>query len=243
MTPHPDRVPWRVPPALATVRNRDKRMSPPFRASMPLNPAKKLVDNPDPLADPDKWANTIAQIFANPARTGGFLAEAEKAERACPGDPTHSLHGGDGGFARRRARQGAALSQALRQALRGEQNPIISCRRSRSRRQKKLIAARALLERHGLTDWRNAMGSFPGGWERRRLARREARRHHGSRASDPRTRKPAVKPARRPGAPEESSADQIRRAAAGTSAAGGSAGDAGLGAAAESIFRSSSIRT
>ena len=33
--------------------------------------------------------------------------------------------------------------------------------------QKKLIAARALLERRRLTDWRMAMGSFPGGWERR----------------------------------------------------------------------------
>jgi SNF2 family DNA or RNA helicase len=33
--------------------------------------------------------------------------------------------------------------------------------------QNKLIAARALLERHDLTTWRDAMSAFPGGWERR----------------------------------------------------------------------------
>ena len=34
---------------------------------------------------------------------------------------------------------------------------------------KKLVAARAMLERHDLTNWRMAMGSFPGGWERRHM--------------------------------------------------------------------------
>ena len=54
---------------------------------MPLHPANTLFDSPDLPADPDAWAKTLAQVFANPARTEGFLAEAEKAERACPGDP------------------------------------------------------------------------------------------------------------------------------------------------------------
>ena len=53
--------------------------------------------------------------------------------------------------------------------------------------EKKLIAARALLERHGLTDWRIAMGVFPGGWERRGWLAAAARRRHGSRGPDPRT--------------------------------------------------------
>jgi len=60
--------------------------------------------------------------------------------------------------------------------------------------QKKPIAARALLERHRLTDWRIAMGLFPGGWERRHWLAERLDAIMG-RERPTRTRKPAVKPA------------------------------------------------
>ncbi len=60
--------------------------------------------------------------------------------------------------------------------------------------QKKLIAARALLERHRLTDWRIAMGLFPGGWERRHWLAERLDAIMG-RERQTRPRKLAVKPA------------------------------------------------
>lgn len=54
---------------------------------MPSLNVKPLVVEPDLFADPDKQVDALARLFADPARTGGFLAEAEKAEKACPGDP------------------------------------------------------------------------------------------------------------------------------------------------------------
>ena len=100
---------------------------------MPLHPARTLFDDLDPPDDTTAWAETLAQAFANPRRTEGFLAEAEKAERACPGDPTHSLSGGDSRPARRPARQGAALSQTLRQALSRPEKPYLPPLGARSR--------------------------------------------------------------------------------------------------------------
>ena len=38
-------------------------------------------------ADPEIWIDTLSEVFADPLRTDGLLELAEKAERACPGDP------------------------------------------------------------------------------------------------------------------------------------------------------------
>ena len=67
--------------------------------------------------------------------------------------------------------------------------------------QKKLIAARAMLERHRLTDWRIAMGSFPGGWERRHWLAERLDAIMG-RERPTRALKPAVKPAPVQGRPK-----------------------------------------
>ena len=192
---------------------------------MPSLNVKPPVVQPDLFQDPDKWADAIARLFADPARTGGFLAEAEKAEKACPGDPRHSLHGGDRRPARSKARQGAALSQALRQALRGEQalfSPVGPRARGGKEADRRAGAARASRS-HRIA---RCVGRLPRRLGAARLARRAARRRHGSREPDPRapSRNEGGSP---PGAPEESSADPIRRAAANASAARRSAGDAG----------------
>src|SRR5271166_3033063 len=134
---------------------------------MPLHPAKILFDSPDPPADPSAWASTLAQAFANPCQTDGFLAEAEKAERACPGDPIILCQAATAALLDRRPDKAQLYLKryAKRYAAR---KPYYLLSALTLAAQKKLIAARAMLERHDLTNWRMAMGSFPGGWERRR---------------------------------------------------------------------------
>ena len=197
---------------------------------MPLHPAKILFDSPDPPADPSAWASTLAQAFANPCQTDGFLAEAEKAERACPGDPIILCQAATAALLDRRPDKAQLYLKRYTKRY-AARKPYYLLSALTLAAQKKLIAARAMLERHDLTNWRMAMGSFPGGWGRRRWLAERTRRHHGSRASAPGA--PASGQARSCPCPRENSVvDQIPRAAAGASAAGESAGDADLGAAA-----------
>ena len=54
---------------------------------MPLHPAgSPFAGLGSPPADRDVWSERLADAFADSARTTGFLALAEEAERACPGD-------------------------------------------------------------------------------------------------------------------------------------------------------------
>ena len=169
---------------------------------MPLHPAKTLVENPDPLADPDTWAKTLAQVFANPARTEGFLAQAEKAERACPGDPIILFQAAMAALLDRRPDKAQLyLKRYAKRYAASEPYHLLSALTLAA--QKNLIAARALLERHRLTDWRIAMGSFPGGWERRHWLVERLDAIMG-RERPTRTRKPAVKPAPVLGRPKSS---------------------------------------
>jgi superfamily II DNA or RNA helicase len=132
---------------------------------MPHLNVKPLVVEPDLTADRDKWVDTLVRVLADPRRTQGFLAEAEKAERACPGDPaillmaaTAALLDGKPDKAQlylkrytKRYAPGLPYFLLSALALAGE---------------KKLIAARALLERHHLTQLGSAMTAFPGGLTR-----------------------------------------------------------------------------
>jgi len=158
---------------------------------MPLHPAKTLFDSPDPPAEPSAWARTLAQAFANPRRTDGFLAEAEKAERACPGDPIILCQAATAALLERRPDKAQLYLKryAKRYAAR---KPYYLLSALTLAAQKKLIAARAMLERHDLTNWRMAMGSFPGGWERRRWLAERLDAIMG------RERQPVAKPTRVP---------------------------------------------
>ena len=132
---------------------------------MPHLNVKPLVVEPDLIADPDKWVDTLVRVLADPRRTQGFLAEAEKAERACPGNSvillmaaTAALLDGKPDKAQlylkrytKRYAPGLPYFLLSALALAGE---------------KKLIAARALLERHHLTQLGSAMTAFPGGLTR-----------------------------------------------------------------------------
>ncbi len=133
---------------------------------MPSLNVKPPVVQPDLFQDPDKWADAIARLFADPARTGGFLAEAEKAEKACPGDPLILFMAATAALLDRKPdRAQLYLKRYAKRYVASRPYFLLSALALAA--EKKLIAARALLERHGLTDWRDALGVFPGGWERR----------------------------------------------------------------------------
>ena len=51
------------------------------------HPSGPLFAHLGPPADCDAWSERLADAFADRLRTHGFLALAEEAERACPGDP------------------------------------------------------------------------------------------------------------------------------------------------------------
>ena len=160
---------------------------------MPLHPAKTLVVNSYLPTDADTWAKTLAQLFADPARTEGFLAEAEKAERACPGDPIILFLAAMAALLDRRPDKAQLyLKRYAKRYVASEPYQLLSALTLAAL--KKTIAARALLERHRLTDWRIAMGSFPGGWERRRWLAERLDAIMG-REAPTRARKPAVRPA------------------------------------------------
>ena len=160
---------------------------------MPLHPAKTLVVDSYLPTDADTWAKTLAQLFADPARTEGFLAEAEKAERACPGDPIILFLAAMAALLDRRPDKAQLyLKRYGKRYVATEPYQLLSALTLAA--QKKTIAARALLERHRLTDWRIAMGSFPGGWGRRRWLVERLDAIMG-REAPTRARKPAVRPA------------------------------------------------
>ena len=134
---------------------------------MPSLNVKPLVVEVDLPADRDKWTDALAQAFNDPTRTSGFLPEAEKAERACPGDPailflaaTAALIDGKPDKAQLYLKRYAKRYVSSR--------PYFLLSALALAAEKKLIAARALLERHDLTELRDAMSAFPGG--RMRLA-------------------------------------------------------------------------
>ena len=129
---------------------------------MPLLNVKPPVVEPELFADPDKWADTLSRTLGDPTRTSGFLAEAEKAERACPGDPvillmaaTAALLDGEPDKAQ------LFLKRYAKRYTPGRPYFLLSALALAA--QKKLIAARALLERHDLTELRAAMIVFPRG--------------------------------------------------------------------------------
>ena len=192
---------------------------------MPLLNVKPLVVEPDLFADPDKWADALARLFADPARTNGFLTEAEKAEKGCPGNPVILFMAATAALLDRKPDKAQLyLKRYAKRYVASKPYFLLSALALAA--EKKLIAARALLERHGLTDWRVAMSVFPGGWERRGWLAAELDavmgRERPIRARRAETdARLALRRARR------ILRHQIRHAAADTRAAGCSANDAG----------------
>ena len=151
---------------------------------MPLHPAKTFFDDPDPPADPSTCAGTLAQAFANPWPTEGFLAEAEKAARACPGDPIILCQAATAALLDGRPDKAQLYLKryAKRYAARKPYLPLVGAH-SRGPEEADRCACDARAPRsdelaHGDGRVSRRLGTAT-------LARREARRHYGSRASTP----------------------------------------------------------
>ena len=161
---------------------------------MPLHsPGSPFAGLGSPPADRDVWSERLADAFADSARTTGFLALADEAERACPGDPVILCQAAMAALLDRRPDKALVyLKRYAKRYVPARSHQLLSGLALGA--QNKLIAARALLERHDLTTWRDALSAFPGGWERRFWLDERLDVIMG-RERPLRARKPAVKPA------------------------------------------------
>ncbi len=160
---------------------------------MPPHPSGSPFAPLGPPADHDAWSERLADAFADSARTTGFLPLAEEAERACPGDPVILCQAAMAALLDGRPDKAQLyLKRYAKRYVPTQTHHLLSALALGL--QNKLIPARALLERYGLTNWRDAMRSFPGGWERRFWLDERLDAIVG-RERPLRARKPAVKPA------------------------------------------------
>ena len=109
----------------------------------------------------------LSQAFDDASRHSGFLALAELAVGACPGDPIVLTLSATAALLDERPER--ALVFLKRISKRYTATPTDHLLQALALFQDgKRVAARALLERHGLTEWHAALQAFPGGRERMR---------------------------------------------------------------------------
>ncbi|MGD0188648.1 MAG: SNF2-related protein [Roseiarcus sp.] len=157
------------------------------------HPAGPLFAHLAPPADREAWSEKLADAFADRARTHGFLPLAEEAERACPGDAVILCQAAMAALLDRRPDKAQVyLKRYAKRYAPSQAYHLLSALALGA--QNKLVAARALLERHNLTNWRDGMRSFPAGWERRFWLDERLDAIMG-RERPLRARRPAVKPA------------------------------------------------
>ena len=121
----------------------------------------------EPSGDADVWVERLSQAFDDASRHSGFLALAESAVGACPGDPIVLTLSATAALLDERPER--ALVFLKRISKRYTATPTDHLLQALALFQDgKRVAARALLERHGLTEWHAALQAFPGGRERMR---------------------------------------------------------------------------
>src|SRR5271166_268080 len=228
MTRRQGGAPWRVPAAQVRIRESRQKNVATAQGPYAAPSCKDAFRQPRSARRSQCVGQDPRPSLCQSAPDGWLSCRGRKGGESLPGGSDHSLSGGDSRFARTAARQGAALPQTLRETLRGEKTllPLVGAHsRGPEEADRGACDARAprsdeLAHGDGLVSRRLGTAT---------LARREARRHHGSRASAPGA--PASgQTGSRPGPRENSVVDQIP--SAGASSAGESAGDADLGAAA-----------
>ena len=214
----PDRVPWRVPPAPATVRESRQENVATVQGLYAAQSCQETGRQPRSAGRSRDVGQDSRPSFCQSRPDGGLSCRGRKGGKSLPRGSNHSISGCDGGSARPPARQGAALPQALCQALRGERtlSPLVGAHARCPEEADRGAGAAGAPPSDGLAHCDGVISRRLGAAT---LARREARRHHGSRASDP----PAQAGGQvrsRAGPPQVSFVDQIRRTAARTSTAG-----------------------
>ncbi len=134
---------------------------------MSYSPLDQMSSERDQPNDAGEWEEVLYHAFADPRRTEGFLPLAEQAVRACPGDATILCLAATAAlFDGRTERTLVFLKRLSKRYVATATDHLL--RALALAQQNKLGPARALLERHGLTHWHNAMSAFPGGVARSR---------------------------------------------------------------------------
>jgi superfamily II DNA or RNA helicase len=121
---------------------------------------------PDPPDASAAWIERLERAFEDEGRSG-FLELAEPAVAACPSDPDILLLAGAAAVLDGRPERAHVFVKRLhkRYAVRSGADHLLTALALFQER--KQSAARAVLERYGLTEWPAAMRVFPGGMARR----------------------------------------------------------------------------
>jgi superfamily II DNA or RNA helicase len=116
--------------------------------------------------EPDEWDNRLLDAFANEEVTSGFLALAEEALRAMPGDAHILCLGATAALLDRNPERALVFLKrySKRYVPTATHHLLFALALDL---QNKPAMARAILERHGLISLPDAMRVFPGGWARR----------------------------------------------------------------------------
>jgi hypothetical protein len=147
----------------------------PAQTVFPFGDQPEEVSRGDQKDAAAAWDRILLAAFADPGLHSGFLALAEEAVRAQPGDGHVLLLAATAAL----LDEEAARAQVFLKRFRKRYVAIDTCHLLNAlalAQENRLLPARSLLEAHGLTDWFNALRVFPGGFERRAwLSRQYAR--------------------------------------------------------------------
>ena len=119
----------------------------------------------DPPGGPDAWVDILSEAFEDRRRDEAFLPLAEDAVRACPGDAVILCMAATAALLDERPDRALVFLKRLSKRFVPTSTDYLLQALALAQ-QNKLGLARAVLERHGLNQWHEAMGAFPGGWAR-----------------------------------------------------------------------------
>lgn len=115
---------------------------------------------------PDAWVDILFEAFEDQRRNEAFLPLAEDAVRACPGDAVILCMAATAALLDERPDRALVFLKRLSKRFVPTSTDFLLQALALAQ-QNKLGQARAVLERHGLNQWHEAMRAFPGGWLRR----------------------------------------------------------------------------
>jgi superfamily II DNA or RNA helicase len=141
----------------------------------------------------DRWIETLSEALSDPNRHSGFLAQAESALEACPGNGAILILAATAALLDQRPERALVFLKRFskRYEARPTQHLLLALALFQS---KKTAAARTLLERHGLTQWYDAFEVFPAGQARFRWLAEQLNAIMGR--ANPPVRRPALRPAK-----------------------------------------------
>lgn len=129
---------------------------------MPVSSQSPAFLSNDYAEEADVWIERLIDTFDDADRVSGFLPLAEEAVAACPGDPVILMFAAAAAlFDDRPERALAFLKRSSKRYAVNDRDHLLQALALFATN--KRIMARAILERHGLTEWPAAFRVFPGG--------------------------------------------------------------------------------